>query len=79
MNDAGFRDKDGNELQVGKFELHYTGEGHEGQSAGYGNDVEFSFTVYAEQWNLNDADIWTGFFQKTHKPITIEYHSTSKE
>lgn len=82
LNKAGFTDSDGSKIQVNKFKsgCNYTGKNN-GLSAGYGNLVELSFTVYTEQWIINpeNTDIWKIFFEKIYSPISIEYHSTSKE
>lgn len=83
LNSAGFTDQNGNAIELNAFKngCTYSGKGTNGQSVGYGEEVVLSFTVYTEQWIVdpNKTDIWNIFFQKTYNPISISYHSTSKE
>lgn len=80
LNKEGFTDENGNPLTTSQIECDYSEKGTN-NTAGYGNEVFLRLNVYTEQWiiNPNDTDIWKIIFKKTYNPISIEYHSTSKE
>lgn len=84
LNNAGFTDASGGSLSVEEFlaGCNYSGKDTNGESVGYGNEVELSFRVYTKQWifdETSEKDLLGIIFKEQHHPISIEYHSTSKE
>lgn len=81
LNAAGFSDSEGGALSSASFDCVYSGQDTNGESVGYGNVVTLKFKVYTKQWMMDAESLnsFTGIFKKGYAPISIEYHSTSKE
>lgn len=84
LNKNGFANADGSDLTVDSFKnaADYSGKSTNGVSVGYGNEVSLKFTVYSEQrlgYQEEEEEFLPFSLKKQFMPLTIEYHSTSKE